>query len=89
MIRSLCNEIFLHLRFGLSEKSFSPRDYYSKCFQYANQVLFFHQGPSELIESLRLIKDLGMGRVSFQTTCFENPWMKRKHPVEVLLWEQT
>lgn len=77
----------LHSRFGLPLQSFSPTLYYAKAFRLAKRVLFFHQGKEELQKSLSLIQALRLGDVVFQKTYFENPWIARKFPVKVILWE--
>lgn len=76
----------LHDRFGLPRKHFAPEDFYRKCFQQSDSVLFFHQGETERDESLKIIKKLDMGAVQFQKSFHENPWLKRKHSVEAILW---
>lgn len=78
----------LNKGWGLTARHFSPRRFYEKCFQQAREVIFFHQGSEELAYSLELIESIGVGRVHFQKSFFKNPWLNRKHPVEVIQWIQ-
>jgi hypothetical protein len=78
----------LHDRFGLRPSSFSPAKFYEKALKNADQVLFFHQGKKERDDSIALIQKMRLGKITFQETFFGNPWMKRKFPVEVVLWNK-
>jgi len=75
----------LHLRWGLSKKSFSPHQMYMKALQKAEWLLFFHQGNDERAESLRLLDRVEAGEIVFDRSFHQNPWMVRKHPINVLL----
>lgn len=70
---------------GLPPRYFDPRNFYQKIFAEAESVVFFHQGKEELESSLQLAKSLHRSPV-WSGTFKDNPWMTRRHSVEVLLF---
>lgn len=76
----------LHKGWGLSHRHFSPRRFYEKIFHQSKEAIFFHQGREERDHSVKLIQSIGVGRIAHSFEVQDNPWVKRKHPVEVLHW---
>ncbi len=79
----------LHRGAGLPPRHFDPFQFYQKMASARPQaILFFHQGAQEKQASLELIqKTLKRGEVIYEERITENPYLMRKHPIEVLLWK--
>lgn len=76
----------LHEGWGLPRRYFNPLEYYKKCSETADSVLFFHQGEKERQESIGLIKKVHKGEIVYEGCFQENPWVTRKHPLHSILW---
>ncbi|PIR23563.1 MAG: hypothetical protein COV44_02240 [Deltaproteobacteria bacterium CG11_big_fil_rev_8_21_14_0_20_45_16] len=74
---------------GLPRSLFQPQGFYKKCLRQSDTVVFFHQGDEEYATSKDLLEEIGANEITYEGRFFENPWVKRKHPVYVLLVRPT
>ena len=75
----------LHKNWGLPDPMFRPEEFYAKCLRQSSLMIFAHQGDDELVESRRLIDQVG-GIIRQEYRVDDNPFLKRKHRVWMLVW---
>lgn len=72
---------------GLPQDHFDVVRFYEKALRQGRRVLFFHQGEEEVLESKRRLMEIG-AQILYEAPSLHNRWIKRKHPVGVLVFCQ-
>lgn len=75
----------LHRRFRLPISAYNPKLFYQKAIETCRYLIFFHQGDEEFEESIQLLDQLP-GKILETAKFRDNPWWKRNHSVNAIVF---